>query len=203
MTNNTSPVLAPAIGTSHPRKVGRRFGQVSYDRRAVLSYIIAHKRLNDGLSPSLREICRACNIPSTSTAAYILADLELAGEISLASGKKGIKVAGGKWSAGAGEQPSETEHLIKLVADLRDELLKAAPTLYANIGELIGSPASVVAHVIAYLREMPDAQRRAVQTAQAVALLLDYWRRNSATNIQYEKLKEYIRLVEMAMGSEP
>ncbi len=67
-------------------------------RAAMLAYIIDYKASHDGLSPSIRDIARECNIPSTSTVSYDLATLESEGKIKLAEGRKGIMVVGGVWT---------------------------------------------------------------------------------------------------------
>jgi hypothetical protein len=36
---------------------------------------------------------------------------------------------------------------------------------------------------------------------EAAEKTLDYWRRNSPTNLQYEKLGDYIRLLEQALDT--
>lgn len=69
-----------------------------YDYNAVLEYIIRHKRENDGNSPGIRQIVNACNLGSTSVAAYILDTLEAQGSITRTSDVHGIIVTGGQWS---------------------------------------------------------------------------------------------------------
>ncbi|HOD04867.1 MAG TPA: MarR family transcriptional regulator [Anaerolineaceae bacterium] len=65
----------------------------------VLAYIIQHKTLTGGASPSIREIGDACHLQSTSAVHYHLERLQDAGLIDrdphLA---RNIRVAGETWS---------------------------------------------------------------------------------------------------------
>lgn len=68
----------------------------------VLEYVKKFKRHNDGNSPSLRMICQACHIASTSTAMYYLVILEERGLIRLPGGFRNIHVIGGHWTCNGG-----------------------------------------------------------------------------------------------------
>lgn len=66
----------------------------------VFGYIVSHKIDHDGNSPTIREICAACGISSTSAVDYNLQKLERAKLIRLtiiAHRARGIEVVGGKW----------------------------------------------------------------------------------------------------------
>jgi SOS-response transcriptional repressor LexA len=64
----------------------------------VYRYIVAYKRVHDGCAPTIRDICDACNISSTSVAAYYLRQLEAAGRIEWQGGAaRTIEVVGGRW----------------------------------------------------------------------------------------------------------
>lgn len=63
----------------------------------VFTYIIQYKTENDGLSPSYRDICKYCNVSSTSMVQYYLLKLKRQGKISFTKGISGIKVVGGRW----------------------------------------------------------------------------------------------------------
>lgn len=66
-------------------------------RKNVFEFIVAYKKSNDGLSPTVREICRGVGITSTSVAAYYLAQLVDDGKIELINQfSRGIKVTGGE-----------------------------------------------------------------------------------------------------------
>ena len=66
-------------------------------QKRVFKYLTLYKQRNDGNSPSLREICAVCSIPSTSNAMYILISLERKGMIRLPGGVRNIHIVGGKW----------------------------------------------------------------------------------------------------------
>lgn len=70
--------------------------------RRVFEAIIAHKRLHDGNSPSLREIMRATGITSISVTWYHLQRLVNAGLVrtppSLNIRSRSIEVVGGQWT---------------------------------------------------------------------------------------------------------
>ena len=68
--------------------------------RDIFDYIVEYKRNNDGNSPSIREIMKACRLSSTSVTNYILNHLEAEGLILLPERgiSRGIRVIGGKWS---------------------------------------------------------------------------------------------------------
>lgn len=89
------------ISKTCPPRPGRRGRKPEGSKysAAVLEYIISYKRNNDGASPTLREICTACNVPSTSIAYYVLMILERDGKICRDKDKyRGIRVTGGSWS---------------------------------------------------------------------------------------------------------
>ena len=72
----------------------------------VYRYIIQHKRPHDGCAPTIRDICEACSISSTSVAAYYLRQLEAAGRIEWQGGAaRTIEVVGGRW-----QPPQEEAH---------------------------------------------------------------------------------------------
>jgi SOS-response transcriptional repressor LexA len=73
---------------------------MSDKEKAILTYIKAYKRRNDGNSPSFREIMSACEISSTSYVKFLLGKLEARGEIQC-KGQRFICVAGGHWGAKA------------------------------------------------------------------------------------------------------
>ena len=68
-------------------------------RTQIFDYIVDHKTRNDGLSPTLAEICEALNISTKSVVVYHLDRLELAGLIERCSQARGIRVTGGRWIA--------------------------------------------------------------------------------------------------------
>jgi SOS-response transcriptional repressor LexA len=73
----------------------REKGDVS--RRAVLAFIIDYKLKHDGCAPSVREIGKGCDLLSTNTVAYYLADLE-EDDLIILNGIRGIQVVGGQWT---------------------------------------------------------------------------------------------------------
>ena len=110
MDANTNQAATAGAQAQALNVAGNRRGLiVKYSRAAVLDFIIAYKRANDGLSPTIREIGDACNIPSISTVAYILTALQLTGKIAVADGARGIKVTGGHWEITSGEQGDGTK----------------------------------------------------------------------------------------------
>lgn len=77
---------------------GRRQPGGEIAREAILAFIIQFKRANDGASPTLREICEACNIASISTAHYHLQALSDAGRIQIDyATNRNIRIPGGEW----------------------------------------------------------------------------------------------------------
>jgi repressor LexA len=68
----------------------------------VLKFIKKYKSKNDGLSPTIREICEATDISSTSVVHFYLHNLVSAGVIKIKGNKssRGIIVVGGKWEMG-------------------------------------------------------------------------------------------------------
>ena len=72
----------------------------------VYRYIVAYKRAHDGCAPTVRDICDACTISSTSVAAYYLRQLEAARRIEWQGGAaRTIEVVGGRW-----QPPQEAVH---------------------------------------------------------------------------------------------
>jgi len=68
-------------------------GTLNEKQRAVLNYL--RERVKDGIPPSVREICQAVNIKSTSTVHACLKQLEEKGYITRASGlNRAIRVTG-------------------------------------------------------------------------------------------------------------
>lgn len=66
----------------------------------VYAAIVVYKAINDGISPSLREIMDLADIPSTSMVQFYLNALEEDGVIKRHKTNekaRGIKVIGGKW----------------------------------------------------------------------------------------------------------
>jgi SOS-response transcriptional repressor LexA len=66
----------------------------------VLDFIVEYKKTHNGNSPSNREICLGCGIPSTSTVNYYLLELQESGLIILPGKKvcRSIEVIGWKWA---------------------------------------------------------------------------------------------------------
>jgi SOS-response transcriptional repressor LexA len=73
--------------------------QFKHDPNQVFSFILKFKASNDGISPTIRQICEACGISSTSVVAKILKRLEQRGWITLEPRfqTRNIKVVGGHW----------------------------------------------------------------------------------------------------------
>ena len=77
---------------------GRKHSKGEATRDAILAFVIQYKQANDGASSSLREICEACSIASTSTAHYHLQALNDSGRIQIDfSTARNIRVPGGEW----------------------------------------------------------------------------------------------------------
>jgi predicted MarR family transcription regulator len=68
-----------------------------HDINDVLRYLIWYKRRNNGNSPSIREIGRACHISSTSHVHWCLVKLQKLGKITVGAGARSISVVGGRW----------------------------------------------------------------------------------------------------------
>lgn len=70
-------------------------------RSDIYDFIIKRKKQHDGNSPSVREIARHCDIPSTSIVNYHLGKLAEQGLIELSGNGKArmIIVTGGQWVA--------------------------------------------------------------------------------------------------------
>lgn len=68
----------------------------------ILAYIITYKESHDGNSPTMREIVRDVDIPSTSLVSFYLDALEREGKIRLLRNKaaRHICVVGGYWTMG-------------------------------------------------------------------------------------------------------
>lgn len=83
----------------HPRPGRPRFDQDDNDRaEEVFQYIVDYKTKHDGVSPTMREICVALNILSTSNIPIYLKVLTKQGRIVVGkSGSRGIYVVGGSW----------------------------------------------------------------------------------------------------------
>lgn len=64
----------------------------------VYLFVVRYKRQHDGNSPSVREIGRACHLPSTSHVHYYLVRLEVEGRIRML-GTRSIEVVGGRWTS--------------------------------------------------------------------------------------------------------
>jgi repressor LexA len=73
--------------------------QFKHDPNQVFSFILKFKAANDGIPPTIREICEACGISSTSVVNNILKRLERRGWIILEPGfqTRKIKVVGAHW----------------------------------------------------------------------------------------------------------
>lgn len=65
-----------------------------HDPQKVLDFIIRHKIEHDGNSPTVAEVCTACQISSKSTAHSILMKLQAQGRLRLS---RQIAVVGGRW----------------------------------------------------------------------------------------------------------
>lgn len=70
-------------------------------RSDIYDFIVKRKKQNDGNSPSIREIARHCDIPSTSIVNHHLRKLAEQGLIELSGNGKArmIIVTGGQWVA--------------------------------------------------------------------------------------------------------
>lgn len=69
-----------------------------YSNESIYNFIIEYKKNNDGNSPSLRDICNALGINSTSLVQNRLFELEEEGKIVCnATIPRFINVVGGKW----------------------------------------------------------------------------------------------------------
>jgi repressor LexA len=67
---------------------------------AVYAFIVSFKLAHDGVPPTIRGICDACAIDSTSHVNKHLHALEAAGDIRLTNTKtRSIEVTGGRWVA--------------------------------------------------------------------------------------------------------
>ena len=69
-------------------------------RDKMLAFIIGYKKQHDGNSPTYREIMQATGVSSTSTVAYHLERLEVAGVIErpqMVGNARIIEVVGGRW----------------------------------------------------------------------------------------------------------
>jgi hypothetical protein len=68
---------------------------VNPNRQKIFEFIIKHKQDNDGNSPTIRKICNACDISSTSVVDFHLRALIYEGKIIKQNGI--ISVVGGQW----------------------------------------------------------------------------------------------------------
>ena len=64
----------------------------------IYAAILRHMTETAGAPPTLREICAACGISSTSAASYALRSLEQTGRIVLVDGYR-IRIPGATWQA--------------------------------------------------------------------------------------------------------
>jgi hypothetical protein len=73
--------------------------RVKHDLDSVLAYLIQYKLANDGNSPTIREICDSCDIPSTSVGLNVLHRMQKAGLITLdeRNVNRKIQIVGGRW----------------------------------------------------------------------------------------------------------
>ncbi len=69
---------------------------IKYDRAEVFQFIVAHKRLHDGNSPSYGDIMEHFNITSRSVVAHIKADLVKTGLLKN-MGRGRIETVRGRW----------------------------------------------------------------------------------------------------------
>lgn len=68
--------------------------------KRVLDFIVQYKKQYDGVSPTMREIMKGCNLFSMSTVSYHLERLEKNGRIKRIGGpgaSRNITVIGGNW----------------------------------------------------------------------------------------------------------
>jgi hypothetical protein len=70
-------------------------GDTSPNREHVFEFIVAYKRENDGLAPSIKEIGEACLL-GESTVRHHLWVLQDEGRIRVV-GRRAIQVVGGTW----------------------------------------------------------------------------------------------------------
>lgn len=80
-TYQVAPDLLQRIRSRRGGYAGR--GYARHNPNDVLRYIVRYKIAHDGNSPSIREICKAMDIPSTSSCNYILRYLQQAGQITI------------------------------------------------------------------------------------------------------------------------
>ena len=67
----------------------------------LFNFIVEFKARNDGISPTQREIGKACDITSTSVVSFLLRKLEESGKIEFLAKDgeaRAIKVVGGQWN---------------------------------------------------------------------------------------------------------
>jgi predicted MarR family transcription regulator len=69
--------------------------ELSEREKAVLDAIVAYKSAHDGCSPTLRQIGKAIDVPSTSLIKFYLEKLMLKQQIIYTGAD--IQVVGGKW----------------------------------------------------------------------------------------------------------
>lgn len=81
------------------QELGARFpaAEMTEATRRVYDMLVAYKRDNDGVSPTLRGIAAALGIGKT-TVAYQLNKLEYLGFIKRDLGRRTINVIGGRWA---------------------------------------------------------------------------------------------------------
>jgi len=84
-------------------------GRLTGRHKVVFDLIVAYKKANDGISPTLREIILNTDITSTSVVKWYLNNLENLGLIEVPKKSyRGIKVIGGKWTYQKGEDEQST-----------------------------------------------------------------------------------------------
>lgn len=82
--------------TQHP--VRSKSEQMEERLDKLYKFIVEHKVNNDGNSPTLREMCEAMGMNSTSLLSYYLDALEKRGKIERGQNDtRSIRVVGGKW----------------------------------------------------------------------------------------------------------
>ena len=68
----------------------------------VYRFIVDYKQAHGGNSPSIREICRACDLSSTSLAYYYLGKLEDQKRLYIDLECKKVVICGAIWTATGG-----------------------------------------------------------------------------------------------------
>lgn len=90
-------VVSPAESSKEtsPNRLTRSASRQS----RIFDFIVAHKRAHDGIPPTIRQICQACGISSSSMVQLYLRKLQDEGKIRLGEGSsaRSIIVVGGRW----------------------------------------------------------------------------------------------------------